>query len=98
MLPTRRARQVRSRDARGSSQREDGGGSAAGDRSDLRRFPSRSSSETPMTSRSPRSSDAVVTATGDKLPHASDAGTTRYRDRFAPAVVADFFRRGVAGL
>jgi hypothetical protein len=51
-----------------------------------------------MTSRSPRSSDAAVTATGEKLPRASEAGTTRYRDRFAPTVVADFFRPGVAGL
>ena len=51
-----------------------------------------------MTSRSPRSSDAAVPATGEKLPRASEAGTARYRDRFAPAVVPDFFRPGVAGL
>lgn len=51
-----------------------------------------------MTNRSPRSLDAVVTASGEKSPRASEAGTTRYRDRFAPATVADYFRPAVSGL
>jgi aryl-alcohol dehydrogenase-like predicted oxidoreductase len=51
-----------------------------------------------MTSRSPRSREAVVTAGDERLPRASEGGTTRYRERFELGVVDDYFRPGVSGL
>src|SRR5262249_28081203 len=67
-------------------------------RTNLRRFAGGSSSETPMTTRPPRTREADAPAS-DEAPaqRASEVGTARYRDRFAPRFTADYFRAGPLG-